>query len=64
MDAVVRTLLHGLDLGAGAAGGVDGLLILLGGGGGRLLPHHHRLPVLPDRTNPGHRDETRGGTRR
>lgn len=49
------TLLHGLDLGAGAARGVDGLLILLGGGGGCFLPHHHRLPVLPDRPDPGHR---------
>ena len=48
------TLLGGIDLGAGAAGGVDGLLVLVGGGVGRLLAHHDRLPVLPDRTNPSH----------
>jgi hypothetical protein len=48
------TLLHGIDLRTGAARGVDGLLILLGGGGGCLLPHNDRLPVLPDRSDPGH----------
>jgi hypothetical protein len=48
------TLLGDVDVGAGAAGGVDGLLVLLGGGVGQLLAYDHGLPVLGDRPAAGH----------
>ena len=41
-----RTFLDGFDVGAGAAGSVNGFLILLGGGGGSLLAEDDGFPVL------------------
>lgn len=49
-----RTFLDGLDIGAGATGGVDGFLVLLGGGGGSFLTEDDGFPILRKRAHSRH----------
>lgn len=48
------TFLDGFDLGAGAAGGVDGFLVLLRGGAGSFLADDNGLPILAYGTDSCH----------
>jgi len=49
-----RTFFLGFDIGAGTAGGVDGLLVLLGRGGGSFLAEDDGFPILGKRAHTGH----------